>query len=175
MENNNIYKYYKDLPAWAKGVVVVGGLVVGYLAATSVLKYFKEKNAKAKSEEEVNNASSELQEEIRTGVKPTLAKSSLEAMSNSIVSASNDCGTDDGLVVAQFDKLQNQADALAFVETFGLRTKTRCPFSDDPRDGFWNSQTPPMSLSAMIASELSSSQIDGINSKLSSKGIKYKF
>jgi hypothetical protein len=96
-------------------------------------------------------------------------------MSSAIVEASNDCGTDDGVFVSQFDNIQNEADILAFVKIFGLRQKVRCPFTNDTRESFWSSKTPPMSLSAMLASELSQGQIDTINKKLGSKGIKYRF
>ena len=33
-----VYQYYKDLPPWAKGVVVVGGAVVVYLVGSRVYR-----------------------------------------------------------------------------------------------------------------------------------------
>ena len=36
------YQYYKDLPSWAKGVVVVGGGVVAYLAVTTIMRKIKQ-------------------------------------------------------------------------------------------------------------------------------------
>lgn len=175
MTESTIYKYYKDLPQWAKGIVVVGILAGGYAVVTSVLNKINDANNKKKQEKEINTADDDLQNEIRAGRKQTLSNSTLEAMSSAIVEASNDCGTDDGVFVSQFDNIQNESDILAFVKIFGLRQKVRCPFTNDTRESFWSSKTPPMSLSAMLASELSQGQIDTINKKLGTKGIKYRF
>ena len=175
MADKGALRVYTELPSWAKGVVVVGGLVVGYLAVTSILKSIKAKKNKEESLAEVNNANSELNTQIQTGKGPTIARSTAEVMANAIVAASNDCGTNEKQIYAQFDKLNNQADILLFVDVFGLRKKVRCPFTDDPRESFFSANTPPMSLSAMINSELDATQIATINNKLASKGITYKF
>jgi hypothetical protein len=85
------YQYYKDLPSWAKGVVVVGGGVVAYLAVTTIMRKIKQAKETAMSMQEVDSANSELQAEIRSGKKPTINNTTAEAISNAIVSASNDC------------------------------------------------------------------------------------
>lgn len=175
MADKGALRVYTELPSWAKGVVVVGGLVVGYLAVTSILKSIKAKKTKEESLQEVNNANTELNTQIQTGNGPTIARSTAEVMANAIVAAANDCGTDEKQIYAQFDKVKNQADILLFVDVFGLRKKVRCPFTDDPRESFFSANTPPMSLSAMINSELDATQIATINNKLASKGITYKF
>ena len=125
--------------------------------------------------QEVDSANSELQAEIRSGKKPTINNTTAEAISNAIVSASNDCGTDEKLIFSQFDKVNNQADMLLLVQIFGLRKKIRCVFSDDPRESFMSAYTTPMSLSAMLNSELDTTQLQTLNNKLATKGIKYKF
>ena len=66
------YQYYKDLPSWAKGVVVVGGGVVAYLAVTRIMRKIKQAKETAMSMQEVDSANSELQTEIRNGKKPTI-------------------------------------------------------------------------------------------------------
>jgi hypothetical protein len=185
MADKGALRVYTELPQWAKGVVVVGGLVVGYLAVTSIIKAIKSKKTKEESLAEVNNAATELNTQIKSGKGPTIQRSTAEVMSNAIVAASNDCGTDEKQIYAQFDKVKNQADILLFVDVFGLRKKVRCPFSDDPREStllfglveasFSSSYTPPMSLSAMINGELDATEIATINNKLATKGIKYKF
>jgi len=174
MQESTIYKYYKDLPSWAKGVVIVGTLAMGYAVVTKVYNTITDANNRKKQEKEINTADAELQNEQQAGRGQTLSNSTLEAMSSAIVEASNDCGTDDAVFLAQFDNVQNEADMLAFVKIFGLRQKVRCPFTSDTREDFWSKFTPPMSLSAMISSELSQGQMDTINKKLASKGIKYR-
>lgn len=175
MAEKGLMKVYTELPSWAKGVVVVGGLAMSYLAVTAVLRKLKESKIKKESLSEINGATSELQAEINSGKKPTLPKTTIEAMANAIVSASNDCGTNEKQIYAQFDKVSNQADVLLLVQVFGLRKKVRCPFSDDPRESFFSADTPPMSLSAMLNSELDTTQMQTLNNKLASKGINYKF
>jgi hypothetical protein len=175
MADKGLMKVYTELPSWAKGVVVVGGLAVSYLAVTAILRKLKESKIKKESLSEVNGATDELQTEINKGKKPTLPRTTIDAMANAIVAASNDCGTDEKKIYAQFDKISNQADILLLVQAFGLRKKVRCPFSDDPRESFFSADTPPMSLSAMLNSELDTTQIQTLNNKLASKGINYKF
>jgi hypothetical protein len=175
MADKGALRVYTELPSWAKGVVVVGGLVVGYLAVTSILRAIKAKKTEAESKAEISQANTELNTQIKSGNGPTIQRSQAEVMANAIVAASNDCGTDEKQIYAQFDKVKNQADILLFVEVFGLRKKVRCPFSDDPRESFFSSDTPPMSLSAMINSELDTTEIQTLNNKLATKGIKYKF
>ena len=175
MAEKGLMKVYEDLPGWARGVVVVGGLAVAYIAVTSILKSIKAKKIEQQSQAEINQAGTELNTQIQSGNGPTIQRSQAQVMSNAIVAASNDCGTDNKAIYAQFDKVNNQADMLLFVEVFGLRKKVRCPFTDDPRESFFSADTPPMSLSAMINSELSASEIAIVNNKLQAKGISYKF
>jgi hypothetical protein len=176
MAESTVYKYYKDLPSWAKGIVVVGSLAMGYAVVTSIMNKIKAASDRAKQEKELNTADAELKNEERAGRGQTLSNSTLEAMSTSIVEASNDCGTEDDLFLSQFDKVKNQADMLAFIKVFGLRQKIRCPYTSDSRVDTWcwyGCLTQPMSLSLMVASELSQGQIDKINKKLAAKGITY--
>ncbi len=175
MAEKGLMKVYTELPSWAKGVVVVGGLTVTYLAVTSILKSIKSKKVEALSKAEISQANTELNTQIQSGNGPTIARSQAEVIANAIVAAANDCGTDQKSIYAQFDKVKNQADILLLVDVFGLRKKVRCPFSDDPRESFFSSDTPPMSLSAMINSELDATEIATLNNKLASKGITYKF
>jgi hypothetical protein len=148
---------------------------MGYAIVTTIYNKINDLNNKAKLEKEVNTAGSELQAEINAGNSPTLSNSTLEAMSSAIVEASNDCGTDNALFFGQFDNLKNEADMLAFVKVFGLRQKVRCPFTSDTRESFWSNLTPPLTLSAFVASELSQGEVDTINKNLERKGIKYRF
>jgi len=178
MQESTIYKYYKDLPSWAKGVVIVGTLAMGYAVVTKVYNTITDANNRKKQEKEINTADAELRNEQQAGRGQTLSNSSLEAMSSAIVEAANGCGTYEDIIVSQFDNLQNEADMLAFVKIFGLRDKLRCPFSNDAYGDKWcilSCRTPTMSLSSMLYSELSQGWIDTLNKKLGQKGIKYRF
>jgi hypothetical protein len=168
-------KYYNGLPQWARGVVVVGGLVVGYIAVNAIIKKVTQNKKDAASLQEVNTASGDLNAVISSGTKPTLNNSQLEGMSNAIIEASNGCGTDENMIFATFSKIKNDADILSFIKVFGLRKKTRCPFTSDTMENFWSSNTMPMSLSAMINSELDTTEIQKINDGFLAKGMRYQF
>lgn len=170
-----VYQYYKELPQWAKGLVVVGGVAIVYFTSKSILDSIRARKNQAAQLREVDNANTELIALAKKGIKPTLPQSNYEALSNSLVDAFNGCGTDFSKVKSIFDQLKNQADALLFVKTFGLRKKQRCLFSDDPRESFFSNFTPPMSLSAHLASDLSSSNIATINKMLKAKNITLQF
>lgn len=175
MQDKGLMRIYTELPTWAKGILVVGGGVAIYFGANALLKKLKEDKLKKEAEQDLTNASDELSNLSKTGVVPTISKTTADAIANAIVQASNDCGSDEKLVYAQFDKIKNQADILLLIKSFGLRQKVRCPFSNDPRESFFSANTPPMSLSAMLNSELSASELETLNNKLATKGIQYKF
>ena len=170
-----VYQYYKELPPWAKGIVVVGGVAVIYFTAKSIVGSINEAKNRAIQLKEIDNANNELIALRKKGIVPTLPQSNYEALSNSLIDAFNGCGTDFAKVKSIFEQLKNQADALFFVKTFGLRKKQRCLFSDDAREDFWSNFTPPMSLSAHLASDLSSTDIATINKMLKAKNITLQF
>jgi len=172
---NKAFEYYKQLPTWAKGVVIVGGIAVTYIFASQIVGSIRRKNEEKKQLAEVDSANNDLSVLAKNGVKPTLSKSSLEAMSSAIIDAVNGCGTSNDKVYAQFQKVSNDADVLAFITTFGLRKKQRCIFSDDARESFYSQYTPAMSLSAHLQSDMSQGEINKINKILASKKIKYQF
>jgi hypothetical protein len=167
--------YFENLPSWSRGVISIVGVgavaFIGYQIYSSI-KNAKELERSLKSQKLADN---ELEDLKKKNILPTKSTTQFEIMSDKIIEAINDCGTDEKQIYAQFDKVKNQADILLFVDVFGLRKKVRCPFSDDPRESFFSSDTPPMSLSAMINSELDTTEIQTLNNKLATKGIKYKF
>jgi len=175
MAQGKVYDYYSGLPTWARGIVVVGGLVVGYIAVNAIIKKINQNKVDAAAQQEINTASGDLNSVIAGGTNPTLNNSQLEAMSSAIVEASNGCGTDNNMMYATFNKIKNDADILSFIKVFGLRKKTRCPFTNDTMESFWSNYTTPMSLSAMVNSELDTTEIQKINDGFLAKGMKYQF
>ena len=168
-------KYYNGLPQWARGIVVVGGLVIGYIAVNAVIKKITQNKKDASALQEISTASGDLNSVIASGTNPTLNNSQLEAMSSAIIEASNGCGTDNNMIFNTFSKIKNDADILSFIKVFGLRKKTRCPFTADTMESFWSNYTTPMSLSAMVNSELDTTEIQKINDGFLAKGMKYQF
>jgi hypothetical protein len=172
---DNVFKYYKDLPEWAKGVVVVGGIAIVYFTGKRILDAINAAKELKDKQKEIEDATYALNELSSNGINPTLSETTLQSLSNSVIDAVGGCGTDNEKIKATFKKLQNQADMLLFVKVFGLRQKQRCLFSDDPRESFLSSLTPPMSLSAHIALDLDAAEISALNKILEARNITYKF
>jgi hypothetical protein len=172
---NNVFKYYQELPSWAKGVVVVGGLTVSYIFVSQLIGRFRQQRDSKEQLEEITGANSDLKKLAQQGIYPTLSKPALDAMSSAIIDAVNGCGTDNQKIISQFQKLNNDADILALVAVFGLRKKQRCIFSDDAREDFFSQFTPPMSLTAHLQSDMNDAEIKKINNILIDRGIKYQF
>lgn len=172
---NKVYKYYTELPSWAKGIVVVGGIAIIYFTSKNILDTIRSKKNQAAQLKEIDNANTELITLSRQRITPTLSQSNYEALSNNLIDAFSGCGTDFSKVKNVFEQLRNQADILQFIKIFGLRKKQRCLFSDDARESFFSNYTPPMSLSAHLASDLSSSNISTINKILKSNNITFQF
>ena len=175
MAQGKVYDYYNGLPQWARGIVVVGGLVVGYIAVNAIIKKVSQNKKDASALQEISTASGDLSAVIASGTSPTLNNSQLEAMSSAIIEASNGCGTDNNMIFSTFSKVKNDADILSFIKVFGLRKKTRCPFTSDTMESFWSSNTMPMSLSAMVNSEMDTTEIQKINDGFLAKGMRYQF
>lgn len=164
---NKVYSYYKDLPQWAKGVVVVGGLVVVYLAYRGISKQFK-KNVELKdAKDSVNNATNEIKQEIQSGVKPSYASSQYDGWAEAIVKQFK--GADLLLesyptIKNIFDKLKNNADYLMLKKSFGIRTYD---------DAFFG-QVKNVTLESAIQDELTTGSIEKLNAILEKKGITYR-
>jgi intracellular sulfur oxidation DsrE/DsrF family protein len=160
---------YKDLPQWAKGVVVVGGMAIIYFTGRSLWKKLNETSRLKELQKEAEAAKNDLNVLAQQGIKPTLSQTELEGMSQELVSAFDGCGTDEKTIQQIFRKVKNEADVYALISTYGARSYDDCNLTE----GFGNTTA---SLSKSITNELSASDISTyINSTLEQRGIKYRF
>ena len=126
---NKVLNYYKELPSWAKGVVVVGVLGASYiLISQTISRIRKGKDMKA-SLVESDIAKEELLELQRKGIHPTLKKSQIETIINSLVDAMNDCGTNENRIYDAFKKLNNEADLKLLIQDWKIRFYRPCAAS----------------------------------------------
>jgi hypothetical protein len=169
--SNKAYQYYKELPSWAKGVVVVGGLAVTYIFASQIIRRLRDSQKRKEKEKSVNDASNELKDLANNGIKPTITKSQADAFADKIVKQFT--GADMflqsfGVVKGIFSQLKNDADYLLLKQQFGLRT-----YNDAFNVFGWN-QVKDVTLEAAIQDELTNGSISQLNSILASKGITYR-
>lgn len=151
---------FKDLAPGAQSAIILGG--VGFAAY-----YLLFKN-KTGSGGLPNQALSALQQLAAQGVYPSFSAAQAEGYAATLRTAFDDCGTDNSAVTSVMNAIQNQADILLLVSTYGTRGYKGCFDGDYFSNHEYN-------LSEAITSELSASDIDTINNQFSAKGIDFKF
>ena len=177
MANFNIQKSYDGLPSWAKGIVgviVVGGVaIIGYTIYTKIRDKVRLQDAMKVS----GFAETELKELMKKGIKPTLSKSQIEGMILKLEEAMNGCGTTTDQIYQVFGELNNKADVLALIVAFEVRYYRPCAISSPISYAIWlkNERAYGGNLNSWLSYDLSSSEIQKINSILATKNIDYKF
>jgi hypothetical protein len=160
---------YKDLPSWAKGVVVVGGIAIIYFTTKSIIKSVANASKMQDAKREADEAKDELYRLAQQGIRPTLSQSQLEGMCQELISAFDGCGTDEGAVKRVFQKIKNDADVLSLIATYGARSYDDCNITE----GLGNTTS---SLSKALTNEMNSSDVKtNVNDVLQQRGVKYRF
>jgi hypothetical protein len=183
---NGVYKFYKDLPAWAKGVVVVGGLAVVYFTAKSIMRKIAEKKNAEDSREAVKDAQNDIKALNNNGVRASYSKTQYKTWANSIQQAFEGCdpsgnvswGAESPLgavsvwstsgykVATIFNQLKNDVDYLELATAWGIRTYDAC--------GYFTGDVKDVDLIRAITDELTDREVSNLNKVLAKKGIKYK-
>jgi hypothetical protein len=163
---NKAYTYYTELPAWAKGVVVVGGLAVTYIFVSQIISRIKKQASDKENRQAVESAKDDLQDLNKRGVKPTLTKAQTDSMADAILNQYKNADLflqSYTVTERQFNKLKNDADYLMLKTSWGVRTYP---------DAFFGSVS-NVTLEAAIQNELFNSSISKLNTILTKKGINY--
>ncbi len=165
----NLFQWYKELPDWAQGAVIVGGLALTWFGvANPVRKLIMKKLDETKAVKEGVAAGNELDKLRKKGIVPTINKAQAEGMSNSLQAAFAGCGTDASAVFRVFQQLKNDADVYYLINVYGVRIYDACNWEFDFGDK-------NLSLSGAISDELGFVQKDYINRVMKEKGITYQF
>ncbi len=167
------YKYYKDLPPYAKGALIVGG---GFLLALAGMKAYKSLFPSAeekKSREFVDNVKDEVDKYLKQGMKPTFADSQYNAFANDIHEGMRYAvGDDYGNVQRILLLMNNDIDVAKLIKAFGVRQDY----------AFGVPTGSPKDLITFVNSELGDDyggltryRVDAVNANWKKKGIKYQF
>ena len=112
---DNVYKYYKDLPQWAKGVVVVGGLGVAYIVGSKIYAAFKPKP------KDVVNVENDIVR-LETKMQPTYGDAAYDGYANTIYEAQRtSMGNDSGSIQDVAYLMQNDLDVAKLIQAYGKR------------------------------------------------------
>lgn len=165
--SNKVYSYYKELPSWAKGIVVVGGIAIIYFTSKQIIARIRTQAERKDAEKSVTDAKNELNELIKNGVRPTISQSQADSYSEQIVKQFKGADLLLGsyaLVDKIFKSLKNDADYLLLKTSFKTRTYD---------DAFFG-QVKNVTLESAIQDELSQMRINDLNKTLEKQGIKYR-
>ena len=123
MAENTVYKFYKDLPPWAKGVVVVGAGLVVYIVGRQVWKLVKPKSAQEQSNKQIlQGAGQDVRDFEKQGQKQSYTNTQYEQFANTIYNGMRYCvGDDYGTVELTLKKMNNNVDVAKLIQAFGSR------------------------------------------------------
>lgn len=120
--DNKVYNYYKELPPWAKGVVVVGGGLVAFFVLRRVYKAVFPSAEDRKNRQLLQDVNNEINVLNNQGVKPSFPESAYSTFANTIYNGMRYCAGDDyGTVEATLKKMKNDLDVAKLIKAFGKR------------------------------------------------------
>jgi hypothetical protein len=115
MKTDNIYKYYKDLPQWAKGVVVVGTLGAIYIVGSKIYSGLKPKP------KEIINVENDI-DKFKIKMKPTYGDAAYDEFANTIYNAQRtSLGHDSGAIQDVAYLMMNDLDVAKMIQAYGVR------------------------------------------------------
>ncbi len=108
-------EYYKELPSWAKGVVVVGGLVIVYIVGNKIFTALKPKPVEDINIQNDINRLSRL-------MKPTYTDSAYDGYAKTIYEAQRtSLGNDSGTIKDVALLMKNDLDVAKLFKSYGTR------------------------------------------------------
>jgi len=167
------YRYYKDLPPWAKGVVIVGGGLVLALVGIRVYSALFPSEAQKKARELLDKVDQEIKQNENKGLKPSFTESQYVSFANDIYEGMRYAvGDNYGNVERILKMMQNNVDVAKLIKSFGVKQDY----------AFGIPTGSPKDLITFVNSELgdeygglSRRRVDSINKDWRNKGIKYQF
>lgn len=165
MANDKVYKYYTELPPWAKGIVVVGGLGVAYLLGSNIYRKFF-----VKPSQDVINAENDITK-FEATMKPSYSDASYDGYANIIYEAQRtSMSNDSGEIMDIALLMKNNLDIAKLIKAYGTR-----------QDYAFGVPTESYTLLGAMRKGITSDlfgafafRIDKINEDWEAKGISYK-
>jgi hypothetical protein len=116
-----VYQYYKELPPWAKGIVVVGGVAALFFVGKKLYTIvFPSEEAKRNAElgRNINTEIGNLQKFM----KASYPDSTYDTLANTIYNSMKFAvGDDYGAVQDSLKKMKNDLDVAKLIKSFGSR------------------------------------------------------
>jgi hypothetical protein len=186
MADSKVFKVYQELPQWAKGVVVVGGLVVTYIVGNTIYKRIKAFSDSADAQNKLRQLEDDLDKKLKQGQQPTFSSTQYNNFADSIQTEFEGCdyttpfipvpttwilyigwsnsGASLFNILYQFN---NDVDFLALQKAFATRTISK--------GWYCGGDYTNVTLSQAVNKQLNSQEIAAVNKLLTQKGITYRF
>jgi hypothetical protein len=158
------------LKIWKESDTVVKLVIVAVFIVLVIVIYRLIKKALTKSpgQQSLNTASDELKTLIKSGEKTNYSDAQFAAFADNLEQAMTGIGTDEEAIKKVINYLQNKADVLSLIKTFGIRDYTD--------DKFLMYNIKPLNLNQWFNIELGASDLENfVNQPLKQKGINYSF
>lgn len=155
-------------------IVLLGGAGV---AAYLIYRSAKKKQDEAKASQAAAIAAGEISQLNQQGIVQSYSDSEFANFVHTLVQAMNGCGTDEQSVYSVFQKLRNDVDIRKLITAFGVQYYEPCAASQ-PLSYLrwqWDSEAYGGDLSTWLGYDLTTDEIEHINSILLSNGINYQF
>lgn len=176
---NGFYSYYKELPPWAKGVVVIGGAVVVGLIGITIVRKIRGVSDIAKAKRQLRSTNNDLKALEQTGLRGSFPKSQYDAWASQLHTQFGGCdfsatfysgalpfASNSFILLAKIIKqIKNDVDWLSIVSSYGVRTHDQCGIGTGDFTG---------DLYAAIADELTAIETAELNKLLQERKISYR-
>ena len=171
LNKSAVLKYYEDLPSWAKGAVVVGGLLIVYVVGKRVIRFVFPSADQQRNQQLAKDIAKEIAALKRIHT-PTFAESQYNIFANNIFEGVRYCvGDDYGAVESTMKKMMNDLDVALLIQAYGFRQRSCFGLDFQPIYDLFST------VKAELGNEwggLTNYRIDNINNNWASKGIKYR-
>jgi len=164
-------EYYNGLPMWAKGAVVVGGLIIVYAVGKKVINFIFPIANKQRNQQLVKNIAQEIARLKRTKTQ-SYPDSQYLTFANKIFDGMRYCvGDDYGAVEESMKKMNNDLDVALLIQAYGFRQRSCFGLDFQPIYDLFTS------VQAELGNEwggLTNYRIDKMNNNGERKGITYR-
>jgi hypothetical protein len=186
MAESKLLRVYEDLPQWARGVVIIGGLAVTFIVGNTIYKKIKGLSDSLDAKNKLKQLEDDLNTKLKQGQQPTFSSTQFNNFSDSIQTAFSGCDwstpiipvpttwilnvgwSNSGAVLFNIlYQFNNDVDFLALQKAFGVRTITK--------GWYCGGDYANVTLSQAVNSQLNTQEIYALNKLLTQKGITYRF